>query len=151
MRDIYFVRYEDLVADTEKEMRRVASFVNVNYEKNLLEPTTAGNVWKGNASNDVSLEKVSGDRNGKWKAMLDNDEVCVLETALHKYFDFYGYHLALKKNNMLQMLCSMKLKFYGSPNVSTTNPLKLINRWLRFVCKIVHGQIKWIFFCFTQR
>lgn len=43
------VRYEDLVLDTDSEMRRVCAFAGLGFSPELLKPTKAGAAWYGNS------------------------------------------------------------------------------------------------------
>ena len=51
-----FVRYENLVSNPEKEMGKIANFLNIEFSKNLLTPSVFGQIWLGNSS--IAKEKI---------------------------------------------------------------------------------------------
>lgn len=53
-----FIRYEDLIDKTKSEVMELATFLNIHFNDNLLNPTKNGIQWKGNSSRGLIDAKV---------------------------------------------------------------------------------------------
>lgn len=93
-----FVRYEDLLLNTEGELTRIMDFLNLNFEaamtlyfqqnqSNQEEPLSTLD-WKRK-----TLEKPDINNIGKYKKLLSNDEVQIFNKLNEKLLLKFGYRL----------------------------------------------------------
>jgi hypothetical protein len=118
----YFARYEDIVADPEKELGGILQFLGLPYE-----PAVArgwGNregvpqreyAWKGRA-----LQKISTDRAGVFRRELAPEQVAILERLGGHALTDLGYPLTTD----------------GRARLSPAFLLRLGYRFSRFVCQL---------------
>jgi hypothetical protein len=93
--NLYFARYEDIVADPEKELGGMLRFLGLPYERSVAEGH--GNsegipqreyAWKGRA-----LKRISTDRVGLFQQELSDDQVEILERLGNRALPALGYPL----------------------------------------------------------
>jgi hypothetical protein len=98
--NLYFARYEDLVADPEKELGGILQFLGLPYESAVAEG--CGNregvperehAWKGRA-----LERITGARVGAFRAELTSPQIAVLERLGKHTLRSLGYELITDGN-----------------------------------------------------
>jgi hypothetical protein len=89
-------RYEDLVTDTEKELRRLCQFLGEEYDPAMAVPATMADVavpahktWHARTRLPVSSDRV-----GRWQHRLDPAEAALCEAALGSRLQAHGYELA---------------------------------------------------------
>jgi hypothetical protein len=89
------VRYEDLVADPESAMRRVADFAGIDWSDSLLTPTVGGVEATSNSA--WSARKVTGEIEGRrldlWREELDDQAAAVISAATRGAARRHGYDL----------------------------------------------------------
>ncbi|HEX3453870.1 MAG TPA: sulfotransferase, partial [Gaiellaceae bacterium] len=89
------VRYEDLVADPEAVMRRVADFARIDWADSLLTPTVGGVSATSNSA--WSARRVTGEIEGTrldlWRDELDDPAAAVIAAATRSPARRYGYEL----------------------------------------------------------
>jgi len=111
--DMLFVRYEELVRNTEKEMAKVADFLGISFCESMLKPTTAGNIWGGNASSGEKFKNVVKSRVGKWEKDLDKEEILLLEYFMGDYLKKFGYKKTNNKISKLDCILSIRFSHFG--------------------------------------
>ena len=104
-----FVRYEDLVQDTEGVMKKVADFIGIQYDSSLLTPSVAGNLWHGNSSNEKQFHNINSSRVSKWSQELSESEVILIEYFLKDYLDKWNYQR--KYQDLYTVKCLSSLTF----------------------------------------
>lgn len=87
----HLVRYEDLTAAPDREMRHIAEFLGVVFDPCLLKPTVlgvpaGGNAFDGVASFDVSVRNVD-----RWRARIAPEDAQVIEFHLADEMKAFGY------------------------------------------------------------
>jgi protein-tyrosine sulfotransferase len=88
----YFVlKYEDLLDDTEFIMRQIADFLSIEFNQNLIIPTTEGKVWQGNSTSGVKFKGVSNVNKNRWKKEITALEVYYVNSLFEDYMEKYGY------------------------------------------------------------
>jgi hypothetical protein len=86
------VRYEDLVADAEAVMRRVADHLAIDFDPVLVQPTLDGEAWRGNSSFGRGTQSgVSRAYVERWRTELVQDDVARLERMLRDRMRARGY------------------------------------------------------------
>jgi hypothetical protein len=85
------LRYEDLVLAPEREMRRIAAFLDVRYSELLLQPTRAGREWTGNSMHHDAFSGVSSESVGMFRQNVAPAQLAKIEKALHKMMLRFGY------------------------------------------------------------
>jgi hypothetical protein len=111
--DDYFVlKYEDLVEDTENQMQQISKFVGVPFNDILLSPTSNGNVWQGNSSEDKKFTGVSRERVGRVDKQITRLEVQLIDRLFDFILNDYGYERIQKKSSFFSFGKKEKLKTY---------------------------------------
>jgi len=91
----HIVRYEDLVANTSAEMKRIAEFLGIEFDKVLLTPSVYGRSAGSNTSRMDSEEMASGTvtpkMSGRWKSELSDSQKDLIEGLFSKLLRQYGY------------------------------------------------------------
>lgn len=87
-----WLRYEDLVLDTEAQLSRIVAFTGISDHDTLRIPTKGAgrHSWKGN-SVDKTFSGISARAVGRWRGYLSAREVAVLESLLGSRMERYGY------------------------------------------------------------
>lgn len=76
------LRFEDLVANTEGEMKKIATWLNIPWNESLLLPSRGGIPFKGNSHEKVEFDKVSSSNVGRWSERISKDEAAIFEFVL---------------------------------------------------------------------
>jgi len=77
---VRLISFDDLVADTEGTMRRLAAWLGVEFHATLLEPTFNGRPIKADSSFTVASHGVVGDPLTRWREKLSAEEVGYVES-----------------------------------------------------------------------
>lgn len=93
------LRYEDLVSDPEKELRRLCEFLGEEFDEAMLAPhkTAAHAVPKHKLENHhraLTEAKISTASSGKWREGLTGKEAALMETVAARQLRQYGYALS---------------------------------------------------------
>lgn len=122
--------YDDLITDTSVVMEKLASFLGITYNENLLCPTKNGVPWGGNSSRGIVGNKVF--KNPKIaREKLPASVVRAIEVGLYHFMMERGYAVS-KKATISERLTSAIILVYKS-NVITL--LKLT--WFgKMICQL---------------
>ena len=84
------IRYEDLLQHPRSTMKDIAQFVDVEYLKVLLNPTSAGKTWAGNSSRGIKFSEISAFNLDIWESEINHLEI----ELVNQNFDFFleQYH-----------------------------------------------------------
>lgn len=95
------LRYEDLVADPEKQVGRICRHAGVEYAPGLVDATDfeAGVRWWGRRAH----YKLTGERLGRWRVDLAPWQAAVVERVAGPYMEMYGYSRELPRANLPTM------------------------------------------------
>jgi protein-tyrosine sulfotransferase len=86
------VRYESLVQDPERELRRVCAFINVPYEQSMLEPDQVEPERVGqNMNNAMASSPISSKSVGRWRSNLSESERAVFVNIAGELLITLGY------------------------------------------------------------
>jgi len=96
-KDKYLImRYEDILRYTKREMCWIAKFIGVDPKKFILTPSFCGKHWFGNAFKGKKFTKLDISRIGKYRKILNEHEIKVLEYYFGEYMLKFGYTLDYK-------------------------------------------------------
>ena len=85
------VKFEDLVANTEREMRRILKFLDIEWHDTLLTPTFLGEQFYGNNHEGDAFSGVSSSNVGRWRDRINKNEACVIEAWMSDVMKYWGY------------------------------------------------------------
>jgi len=92
--DYKTIKYEDLVTDTETEMKDIASFLSIQYSDILGTPTTCGIPWKANSrTSEVSEGEISSSPATAFKKKISPIEVFLVNKFFEEFMQSYGYNI----------------------------------------------------------
>ncbi len=94
------IKYERLVEDPERELKRLCDLLGLKYDPNMVEfYKSAGDVvqgeevsWKQNCFNPVMLQNID-----KWKDQLSEKQISIIEFVLSSEMNLLGYDKIYKK------------------------------------------------------
>jgi hypothetical protein len=91
-RDKYLVvRYEDFTSNPEHFMKIISSFIGIEYDENLLKPTTFGFEWEGNNFDGLKFKSASNKNVGRWKDRITEEEAMLIEFHCKDIMDYFDY------------------------------------------------------------
>lgn len=88
------IRYEDFVADQESVLKKICSFMGINYLPEMLDVSRSQEaqkisvmsaLWESNAMPPIPANI------DKFRKALSPEEILVIETLAAEYMDYYGY------------------------------------------------------------
>ncbi len=93
---LHVLSYEQLVTDPEREARRLAAFLEVEYRTEMIDASKFiagdGNVWLPNSNHENAPQgRIYADTIGKWKSTLSPDMVDLVEFVAGPDLAFAGY------------------------------------------------------------
>jgi hypothetical protein len=88
------IRFEDLLRDPDAVTHQVADFLDLPWHEALLQPTRAGDSWRGNSMFDDRFKAISTDPIGRWKEYLNPYDLGVLQAIARKTMGDMVYDLA---------------------------------------------------------
>jgi hypothetical protein len=121
--NFYFARYEDIVANPEKEFAGILRFLDLPYEQSV--PHGCGNTegvpereyaWKARA-----LEKITTERIGTFQRELSATDIGILERLGKQTLSAFGYPLmtggkgSLSLSFLVKLACKLAAFFYRLP------------------------------------
>ena len=106
-----FVKYENLVFNPDKEMKKIANFLNIDYSKNLITPSVFGQSWLGNSSRAKQKKNIDNKEVNKFYKFLNDDEINFIELKLQKFFKNFNYVDHVKEFSKLKFFYFL-LKIY---------------------------------------
>lgn len=101
------LRYTDLIADAEGELRRVCEFLGINFQESMLEFYNRDE--KGFAEGEKSWKKgtlkpLQKDKNEEWKSALKDWQIVLIEEKAGKYLKQLGYEKSGKSLSAVKKL-----------------------------------------------
>ncbi|GIG82371.1 sulfotransferase family protein [Planotetraspora kaengkrachanensis] len=92
----YQLRYEDLTADPEAELKKLCTFIGEDYDPAMCEPhhmaevaVPSHKVWHSNTHQEVTTA-----RTGSWASRLEPWEIALAEDVLGERLAHHGYELS---------------------------------------------------------
>lgn len=99
--DYLVLRFEDLAANPEREMHRVADFLEISFDEVLIKPTIWGLPWAGNNFEGRKFANVSNVNTNRWRERITSHEAQVIEFYFEELMDYFGYKAAYPKSEQL--------------------------------------------------
>jgi hypothetical protein len=87
----YLLRYEDLTQAPEKELEKLAGFLQIDWDPALANPTRAGEQWRGNSMFASQFQAISNAPVARWKEKLSHPEAAVIELGIGRVLETCGY------------------------------------------------------------
>lgn len=118
------IRYEDLLIESEKTMRKIAGFLDTPFTSSMLNPSTLGVDWKGNSMSGKEFQGISNYPLNAWKSDINPLEIDLVNTLLPHVFSKFDYKI---------------IRPPLSPNIplkGETAKVYLANRFYRFLVKV---------------
>lgn len=75
------IRFEDLVQDMEKELRKVCDFVEIAFHSEMLDYHGKKAQFKANKSNINTNQKPNAEISKKWKSKLSEKEISIIDSV----------------------------------------------------------------------
>lgn len=85
------VRFENVVQDTENTMRKVASFLGIEFNECLCTPTVCGESTSGNNFDKEKMYSVSNKNLGRWRERISAEEAKIIEFHFGEIMQEFGY------------------------------------------------------------
>ena len=100
---LYVMKHDDLVINPKKVCKDLCKFLNVKFEKSMLDTrsyidSSTGKVWTGNSSFEKQTFGFSKKRTNRWKKKLSNAEVKAIEFIVYHELKLLKYK-PYKQNN----------------------------------------------------
>ena len=87
------VRYEDFTRNSEMYMKEFADFIGIDFNDNLLRPTTFGIEWEGNNFDGIKITKPSSINVNKWKKRITDEDAALMEFYFKDVMKYFNYEL----------------------------------------------------------
>ena len=111
----FVVKYEELTRDPEHFMKMIATFIGIDFNTNLLIPTTFGYNWQGNNFEGLKFSKPSNANAGRWMQRIEEEEAMLIEYHFKDIMDHFGY----ERKFTLEQTVNMAKEHYKWSNFST--------------------------------
>ena len=85
------IKYEDLVTQPDKTIKRVADYLGIDFTETLLLPTSLGESWGGNSSRGIQFEGISPDNLNIWHSEINHLEKYYINRLFKFLLDDYDY------------------------------------------------------------
>ena len=87
----YVLVYDNLVRSPEEELGKLCNFLNLRWDKILLEPTILGHPWEGNSWQKKNFKGIDQLPLNQWRKHLSGGEIRLLnrhfEDLIERYFE----------------------------------------------------------------
>ncbi len=104
-KNFHFLRYEDLVKDPYRELKKITSFLNLHefkidqFNNGIYDQD--GNLWSANTSFDNTDTFISTKSVGVYKNILSMDEITYTETVCKHEMNWLGYNININRSNTM--------------------------------------------------
>jgi hypothetical protein len=106
--DIYIIRYEDLVSFPEYHVRQICDFLEIEFEKKLLDVSQykdgSGNKWLQNTSYDTTVpQSINTQSLDRWKIQLNESDIRSIELICYDWMQYFDYACTNELSSLLTM------------------------------------------------
>jgi hypothetical protein len=96
--NFYEIKYEKLISDTERELKKICSFVEEDYESQMLYFYENKSPYPTDKINLQNLQKpIIANNKGKWQTRLSKKELYYFESIAGEYLEKYNYPVVYQK------------------------------------------------------
>lgn len=85
------LRYEDLVTSPEATIQKLTSFLGIDNDPALMDPSRSGQQWSGNSMFSDKFDRINTAPIGRWKTELSAADARTIEWMTRVWFDKIGY------------------------------------------------------------
>jgi hypothetical protein len=118
--NVLFVRFEDLVADMDTQLKNICAHLDVEFTEEMLNYHSQNAAYVPNKENINTYKKPDSGISEKWQKKLTTKEIDVIESLVGDELSANGYKLIGKKINI-----SPLHKFYYSAHQAIIGELQL--------------------------
>ena len=86
------IRFEDLVSNPESSMRKVSSFIGIDFNKSMLQPTVCGFPTPGNNFDKINMFSVTNKNVSRWSNRITKKEAKIIEFYFKGVMEQFGYN-----------------------------------------------------------
>ena len=110
---LYVITHEDLIANPKKICKKLCNFLNVKFDKEMLDTTkykdySTGKIWKGNSSFEKNTFGFKKERTTRWKRKLSYSEIRAIEFVARHELKLLNYEL-YKKDSFFEIKKGLSL------------------------------------------
>lgn len=95
------IKFEDIVTDPKKYVKKICDFVEIQYEENLLQPTVFGHHWRGNNLEDKNFKGISSSNINEWENRILKSEAYLIEYYFRSLMEHFNYEIKFDINNQI--------------------------------------------------
>ena len=110
--NIFFFKYEDLVENPRKQMKKIASFLQIRFTNSLIKPTIFGKEWFGNASSLKEKKTIDKKEVNKYKKSLNIYEINYIIFFYRQIFNNFKYQKKMPKINIAKFILSTLVIYF---------------------------------------
>lgn len=114
-KNLYQVRYKDLIKNPQKELRGICNFLGFEYEDQMINFYETSNKYIGKHHSDLIFKAVDKENVNKWEKLLTQNEQLVYQIVAKKTLLKYGYRLSPHKMKIKHYLLFLKDFSVGLP------------------------------------
>lgn len=93
------VRFEDLVNNTEEQMKNMCIFLDIAFDDCLTQPTFMGVATSGNNHDGKKMAGVSDQNISRWRSRISDEEAMIIEFAFHGIMEQLNYFPEFSKKD----------------------------------------------------
>lgn len=108
IKGFHIIKYEALVKEPEKHLRKICAWLNIKFQPSMLQPTRHGKLWPGNSSLGYQFKAISQKAVGRYKQALADQEI----KKINKFVNGHHFWLNLE---IKKRILAFKLKWLFPP------------------------------------
>jgi hypothetical protein len=85
------LKFEDLTANPQNNLKLLAEYIGIDYNNNLLYPSTFGFRWDGNNFDGIKHQGPSAVNVNKWKDRISENDARLIEFHFRDIMDYFDY------------------------------------------------------------
>jgi hypothetical protein len=98
--DVKIIKFENLIINTQKTMKEACKFLNLKFDKELLNPNKEdGKIYSGNSYDGGKFSRLSKRNINNWKKRISIETASIIELYFHDMIIKYNYKLYFKDIN----------------------------------------------------
>lgn len=102
------IRYEDLISDPEKEVKKVCEFLGISYQKRMLEFYKSSNKFIDDEHSNLIFSPIESRNKFKWKREMSVYEIKCFNFFSKYMLDKYRYEQNYNKYSLFEVIQFLK-------------------------------------------